>query len=203
MNKLTITAKRLDTFFKIFHIAVTVLAVSALVCLGVIAFGFLLDLNPDMLATGYDGIDVGFLELELAEDFVPDKHDRLLQTAIQLVLNFVFCLFGRASISCIREILKPMTNNEPFSSIVSTNLKKLGKLTIALGIGMNLVKLVDQLILVFALDLPSLLISEKIIHVGGTFTFDLSFLAVTALLFLLSYVFHYGEELQQLSDETL
>ena len=203
MSNLSITAKRLDIFFKIAHIAITILAVSALVGLVIIGAGFLFDLDSDLIATGYEGIDVGFLELEVAADCIPDKHERLLQSAVQLVMGFVCCLFGRVSIHYIREILQPMTRNEPFNTIVSTNLKKLGKLSIALGIGVNLVQLVDQLILVFVLDLPSLLIGEKIVHVNGTFTFDLSFLAITAILFLLSYVFHYGEELQQLSDETL
>ena len=35
------------------------------------------------------------------------------------------------------------------------------------------------------------------------FSVDLTFLVYWAILLLLSYVFRYGEELQQLSDETL
>ena len=35
------------------------------------------------------------------------------------------------------------------------------------------------------------------------FEFDLTFLVLWAVLTLTSYVFRYGEELQQLSDETL
>ena len=49
----------------------------------------------------------------------------------------------------------------------------------------------------------TLLISEKITHVGGMFQIDLTFLVYWAILMLLSYVFQYGEQLQQLSDETL
>ena len=56
---------------------------------------------------------------------------------------------------------------------------------------------------VFVYDLPGLLISHKITHVGGMFQVDLTFLIYWAILLLLSYVFRYGEELQQLSDETL
>ena len=56
---------------------------------------------------------------------------------------------------------------------------------------------------VFVYDLPSLLISEKIVHVDGMFRVDLTFLVYWAILLLLSYVFRYGEQLQQLSDETL
>ena len=56
---------------------------------------------------------------------------------------------------------------------------------------------------VFVFDLPALLISEKIVHIGSMFSVDLTFLIYWAILLLLSYVFRYGEELQQLSDETL
>ena len=103
----------------------------------------------------------------------------------------------------IREILKPMIEEKPFDSIVSTNLKKLAKLSIVIGILVNIIILSEQLMSVFVYDLPSLLVSEKVIHVGGMFQIDLTFLIYWAILMLLSYVFQYGEGLQQLSDETL
>ena len=57
--------------------------------------------------------------------------------------------------------------------------------------------------MVYVFDLPSLLLSEKISHIGGTFQVDLTFVIYWAILMLLSYAFRHGEELQQLSDETL
>ena len=103
----------------------------------------------------------------------------------------------------IREILKPMIEEKPFDSIVSTNLKKLAKLSVVLGILVNIIILSEQIMTVFVYGLPGLLISEKIIHVTGMFKIDLTFIVYWAILMLLSYVFRYGESLQQLSDETL
>ena len=203
MNNLTTTAKKLDAFFRILYIAVEILLVGALVGLAIIAATFLFKLNPDMVGTGYENIDVGFLELEIAPDYAPSKQLVLVEVAIQLGMSFLCALFGRISIQRIREMLQPMTQGEPFHSIVSQNLKKLSSLSIVLGIGLNLLQLVDQIMLVFTLDLPGLLLSEKIAHVTFNFSFDLTFLAIFALLRLLSYIFRYGEELQQLSDETL
>ena len=57
--------------------------------------------------------------------------------------------------------------------------------------------------MVHAFDLPSLLISEKITHITVSPNYDPTFLIYSAILLLLSYVFRYGQELQQLSDETL
>ena len=56
---------------------------------------------------------------------------------------------------------------------------------------------------VFFYGLPELMVSEKITQVTGMFSVDLTFLVYWGILHLLGYVFHYGEQLQQLSDETL
>jgi hypothetical protein len=96
-----------------------------------------------------------------------------------------------------------MKEEKPFDAIVSTNLKKLARLSINLGILANVIILAEQIMTVFVYDLPALLISEKITHVSGMFHVDLSFLIYWAIFMLLSFVFHHGEELQKLSDETL
>lgn len=96
-----------------------------------------------------------------------------------------------------------MTEEKPFDAVVGTNLRKLAKLSINLGILYNIIILSEQIMTVFVYDLPDLLLSEKITHIGGMFTLDLTFVVYWAFLMLLSYVFRYGEELQQLSDETL
>ena len=57
--------------------------------------------------------------------------------------------------------------------------------------------------MVFIYDLPGLLLSEKISHISSNFQVDLSFLVYWAIFTLLRYVFQHGQQLQQLSDETL
>ena len=96
-----------------------------------------------------------------------------------------------------------MIEEQPFNSIASSCLSKLAKLSIRLGILYNIITLSEQIIGVFVYDLPGLLLSEKITHVETTFGIDLSFLLIWGILTLLSYVFRHGEQLQQLSDETL
>ena len=56
---------------------------------------------------------------------------------------------------------------------------------------------------VFLMDLPSLLINGTVIHITANFNIDFTFVVISIVFFLLSYIFQYGEELQQLSDETL
>lgn len=203
MKDLTTAAKKLDKVFEIAHIVFGALAIASLVGVALIAVTYILKLDPEFIGTGYTSFEVGFLELEIAEAFAPSKWLVLGQLAFTLLVACRLFYDSRKGVGYIREILKPMIEEKPFDSIVSTNLKKLAKLSIVIGILFNVITLAEQIVVVFLYDLPGLLISEKITHASGMFQIDLSFFIYWAILMLLSYVFRYGESLQQLSDETL
>ena len=203
MNNLSNTAKKLDKILEIAYIVLGAMSIGFIVCAVLIAVAYIFKLDPSMIGTAYENFDIGFLELTVAEAYAPDKWLVLLQAAITLLVGCRLMYEGRRGVGYIREILLPMKEEKPFDSIVSTNLKKLAKLSITLGILYNIIILSEQVMTVFVYDLPQLLISEKIVQVGGMFQVDLAFLIYWAILLLLSYVFRYGEELQQLSDETL
>ena len=203
MNNLSNTAKKLDKVLEIAYIVLGAMAIGFFVCVVLIACAYIFKLDPSMIGTAYENFDIGFLELTMAEGYAPDKWLVLLQSAITLLVGCRLMYEGRRGVGYIREILLPMKEEKPFDSIVSTNLKKLAKLSIVLGILYNIIILSEQVMTVFVYDLPGLLISEKIAHVDGMFQVDLTFIVCWAALLLLSYVFRYGEELQQLSDETL
>lgn len=203
MNNLSNTAKKLDKIFSIVHIVLGAVAIACIVIFALIGIAYVLKLDPEMIGTDYENFDIGFLELTVAKQYAPNKWLVLLQAAITLVAGFRLCFDGRKGVGYIREILHPMIEEKPFDRIVSTNLKKLARLSINLGILANVIILSEQIMTIFVYDLPSLLISEKITHVGGMLNVDLTFLVFWAVLMLLSYVFGYGEQLQQLADETL
>ena len=203
MNNLSNTAKKLDKIFEIAHIVLGAMAIGFMVCVVLIAAAYILKLDPSMIGTAYENFNIGFLELTVAQGYAPDKWLVLLQAAISLLVGCRLMYEGRRGVGYIREILNPMKEEKPFDTIVSTNLKKLAKLSITMGILYNIILLSEQVMTAFVYNLPGLLISEKIVHVDGMFQVDLAFVVYWAILLLLSYVFHYGEELQQLSDETL
>ncbi len=203
MKKMKSTAKKLNTFFRILQTATSVCAVVCLVGLAVIGAAFLFDLDPDMIGSGYNALDLGFLSLALAPEFAPDTDSVLLFTAFTLAAGSVMLLVCRELVKSIRRILTPMAEGLPFHSDVSSNLKKMGLQYLVLGILFNATQVLMQVFLVNTYDLTGIFVSEKITHVTVGFTFDLSFLVFGAILFLLAYVFQYGAQLQQLSDETL
>ena len=203
MNNLSNTAKKLDKILEIAYIVLGAVAIGFLVCAALIAVAYIFKLDPSQIGTAYENFDIGVLELTVAESYAPDKWLVLLQAAVTLLVGCRLMYEGRRGVGYIREILLPMKEEKPFDAVVSTNLKKLAKLSITLGILYNIIILSEQVITIFVYDLPQLLVSEKIVHVSGMFQVDLAFLVYWAILLLLSYVFRYGEELQQLSDETL
>ena len=203
MNNLSNTAKKLDKVFEIVHVVFGALAIACLVGVALIGIAYVLKLDPAFIGTGYEKFDLGFVELEVAPAFAPNKWLVLAQAAFTLLVSCRLFYDGRRGVGYIREILKPMIVEKPFDSIVSTNLKKLARLSIVIGILWNINILAEQIMMVFVYGLPDLLIGEKILHITANFRIELSFLICWVILVLLSYVFHYGEQLQQLSDETL
>lgn len=203
MNNLTNTARKLDKIFEIARIVLGALAVAAVVFVILIGLAYVLDWDPEFIGTGYTSFSVGCLELEAAPGYGPDPWLVLGHAAFTLAVSMLLLLDGRRGIGYIRNILQPMIEEKPFDSSASTNLKKLAKLSIRIGVLWNIISLSELIVMVFLYDLPGLLISEKISHIGATFQVDLSFLVYWAILTLLSYVFQHGQQLQKLSDETL
>ena len=202
MNKLNSTAKRLDTFFKIFNILLSIAVVTLIVGILIVAAAFIFNLPPEMVGTGYANLTFGSLELSIAEAVAPNPRMVLAFIGVECALAIVVCLITRMCVNCVRKILAPMIE-KPFNCSVSENLKKLAKYTLFLGIAVIAIQWISDGLMIFLADLPNLLISDKITHVGFQFDADLTFLIVSAVFLLLSYIFQYGEQLQQLSDETL
>jgi len=106
-------------------------------------------------------------------------------------------------VKTIRAILAPMKEGKPFASETSKNLRKLGWYSLVVCIATQTMEAVSLFIMAAMYRIDTLLISDKITHVDVNASFDLSVLIIPAVFFLLAYVFKYGEQLQNLSDETL
>ena len=203
MNNLTNSAKKLDKIFEIARIVLGALAIAAVVFIILIGLAYVMGWDPEFIGTGYATFDVGFLELEAAPGYGPDPWLVLGHAAFTLAVSVFLLLDGRRGIEYIRNILQPMTEEKPFDNSASIHLRKLAKLSIRIGILWNIIILSETIVSIFVYDLPGLLLSEKITHIESSIQVDLSFLIYWAILTLLSYVFQYGQQLQQLSDETL
>ncbi len=99
----------------------------------------------------------------------------------------------------VRRILAPMKEGEPFAQGVADDLSRLAWAVLVFGIVSAVWRVVSQTMVSTAmsgnLSLNTHYLPSEVIH--------LDYLIVAAVLFLVSYIFRYGRELQVQSDETL
>ena len=103
----------------------------------------------------------------------------------------------------LRDTLKPFIACQPFHDTTSKNLRKLAILVVVYAALTIVGDAVLTGLLVSIFDPVSLLRSDKVLGGSVNATADLTPLLFAGALYLLSKVFLYGQELQQLSDETL
>ncbi len=148
-------------------------------------------------------IDLGGLELTLQAAYMP----RGAWAAALVWIQLAMVVSGGAGVCwgmrLVRRMLAPMKAGYPFDGTISRNLRRLGLLTMIVGAGMSLLQMAATIARTQAICFADVFQMQAIEKIGVTLHFDVTFLFVSCLLFLLSMVFCYGEQLQQLSDETL
>lgn len=97
----------------------------------------------------------------------------------------------------------PMMEGNPFDHSVSDYLKKLGLLTLLYGIVGNIGAAMITSMKMNHYQLERLVDGKNILAIAPEYQLELGFLIIFFVFLLASYIFKYGAELQQLSDETL
>lgn len=198
MNKISNLAKKCDKVANVFFKINLVLGIFLLICLVITPF-----ISQDFFLDLATTIRLGNIELGLVEGYMPELLTYKWYRFTMLVLCIVFLVYVSLILRIIRMILKPMVFEKPFASCVSKNIRKLSWI-ILIGEGIfQVVMLGVELLLYRAFDFSNLFFNDKIISCKIDYMFDGTFIMVFAIIYLLSYVFQYGEELQIQSDETL
>lgn len=206
MDKLMKTSKKLDTFFKVLQKITKITMIVAVCVVAVLTVANFV--NPDaVIAEGYYSIDVGSVTINLTEGYSTEDNN--------MVLSYIWIIMGLAAaagvavyyaLGQVRKILQPMTEGNPFHPTVSTNIRKIAYVSIVLGVIENVVSFLQSFGTVAMIEKIKLLdyVKEGTIQsITANSQIDLTFLVVFFILLLVSYIFRYGEELQQQVDETL
>ncbi|MBQ8186935.1 MAG: DUF2975 domain-containing protein [Clostridia bacterium] len=146
-------------------------------------------------------LELGSVELGIHPDYLPET--TRLYVELMLAQALVQAGFTWAVLGILGKIFRPMSDGRPFDASVSGALRKLAWTVLGFGIGGGILESVVRTLQFTAFDVTSLLMSEKITSCTLVTEMDTGFIGMFAVLLLLSHVFRYGEELQQLSDETL
>lgn len=201
-KKMMKTAAIIDKILKILQV-VTVVAgcLLLLACVGMIVFKDTVAAHPEYLT---DSISFGALTLSTAHRAA--LTDPSLLAKSQLVTGVLFTILAVIvwyGIRLLRQIVNPMKNGEPFYGGISGNLRKLAIYVVITGVVEQTFTRIASGMMLNAYDIGKLLNTQIVEKYAVNHSFDFGFVAEAAILFLLAYVFRYGEELQRESDETL
>ena len=129
----------------------------------------------------------------------------LVRTGIfeEVLLCFIVLVFACRMLRIIQNILEPMTQGLPFTDTVAPNLKKLAWLCLIGGIVSELAQIASNALIFSQRELMHYFNPKLVQQVEVEYQLDMWFLPAFILLMLMSHVFAYGQQLQQLSDETL
>lgn len=200
MEKLMKTSKTVDTIlkvvYKILQVGGIIIFVGVGICLLAEALG---QLPPAELTS----VSFGDVELIFAEPQIVDNSFMVIEMGTTLVMALIAIAVTCYLIKVLRKVLVPMIAGQPFDGTVSTNIKKLGITIIVSGIIIDLIEVIGSNLAFYMYDISELFLSENIGRVMINGEIGLGNILVGVLVIMLSYVFRYGEQLQQQADETL
>ena len=201
MEKLIRTSRILDNLFKVLRYITIVVGI---ICIPLLIISFILPESwyTDIAGTAGTSIWLDTIKLQLNRS-VPVSGTLKAAVSAVLVLADVGCGIIAYGLQLLRNILAPIKDGNPFNSTVSRSLRTLGWLTLTGSVAYSIISAISLHFISGLYDLTALFKEGSVDGIMVNYRYNIAFLVVAALLFLLSYIFRYGEELQRQSDETL
>ena len=146
---------------------------------------------------------IDYLQLIFKNDLALNK-DKMSGWLPLLFLGIAFLVFIiYKSVKTVEEICSLTIDHSPFDKRVSNYITRLAQYIVAGGIVFNILDVCRIIYFKQIINFDVLLNTDYVTQIDFAFHPKISFLIVAALIYLLSFIFRYGQELQQLSDETL
>ncbi len=200
MDKMMKISRNLNIFAKVAKEVTKAAAIVVAVCVVILLF---VSAHHEMWRNGTYSLELGNVTLEL----IPDGAIPAEVTRRTVISGLIFCipvlLFAAKCLAIVQDILTPMTEGKPFDKKVSQSLRKLSFLTLAAGALWETGSMVLSALRLGSIKLDALFNPELVAGCTVEHVLNTNFIFLFAVLYLMSHVFRYGEELQQLSDETL
>lgn len=200
MEKISKTAKVLD---KMLNVVFWLMAIGGGVASVMFVIGAVFS-DTSFVSEGVPSLTLGIVNLKLAKDYqLASEHafsTIMIINAVALLVSVIYiCIICRMT----RALLKSMIAGKPFDNMVSLYLRKISW-TILIGGGItSVLNMIGEIVTISMYNLQELFINDKIVECNIEYIFDYTFLEIFAVVYLLSLIFKYGEELQKQSDETL
>lgn len=191
-------AKNWDTVVKICS---GIIRAAGIVCM---VFALLvLILGERMYVPGSFSLDLDFIKLYLADDCLTEGGWIRLYVLTSLISAAALCFIAAYGIGQLRDILAPMKAGRPFEASIPRKLRCIAWAILAGGFTVQISALAERFILTKAYPMEQIFSSAVISKIEYSYAMDFGFVVVFCIMIFLSYVFSYGQKLQQESDETL
>ena len=149
-----------------------------------------------------NGITLDYIHFYSDVGLVIEKAQLLKMNLLSLPVYFLEVPLFCYGIQLLRKILKRMIQQRPFSG-TSQILNRMGCVSLIVCVIENLTDWALHRHMELSYQLSELFLGSSITKVTFQHQWNTTFLIVAVVVFVLSAVFRYGEQLQQLSDETL
>ena len=195
MKKMKQSANLLYNFFNVFF-WLTIVATCVLVVASVVLL--ILNIPPETL-------EIGIITFDLNTDAVNFNDFKLKFLMItQMFSAIVSCVFSIFICKKLKDILRPIKNGEPFMDSAGKNVRKLGNIMLIFGIASVIAQIVSTIALgIFMGDYGYIFTNDYILSCSIINKYDISWVIGALFMYLIAYIFDYGKQLQELSDETL
>lgn len=159
--------------------------------------------NKDVYNMLFGSIRIDYLKLIFNDDAALHKDKMSMWLPLILLITAIFIFIIYKSIQTIESICTITIDHTPFDVRVSNHIKNLAKYILVGGIVFNILEVCRIMQFNQTINFNLLFNTKYVTQINFDIRLHLSFLIFAALIYLLSYIFRYGQELQQLSDETL
>ena len=202
LGRLCSRARKLDTFFKILRSIIFACIIAELCVMTVLTI--VNAVNPGaVIGEKLNELNLGRVTFQLAEAHTPDNAAILGYAWACAVPEAIAGAAACIAIGYIRRILAPMKEGSPFRAGAVRNFRRLALLSLVLGIVRNAAGMIKTFFALRAFGLDSFAGDGFIQAVRANYSWDFSYIVAFFVLLLMAYIFSYGAQLQQLSDETL
>ena len=200
MDKMMTISKNLNILAGVAKALFRAAAIIIAVCVVILLF---VSPHHDMWQNAAYSLELGNVTLEL----IPDGAIPAEVTRRTVISGLIFCipvlLIGTKCLSIIQDILAPMALGQPFDKSVSHSIRKLSFIVLIAGAIDQLGSMVLSALRLGSIRLDALFNPQLVSGYTVEHVMNMNFILLFAVLYLMSHVFRYGEQLQQLSDETL
>ena len=159
--------------------------------------------NKDVYNTLFGSIRIDYLQLIFNDDLALNKDKMSMWLPLIFLITAIFVFIIYKAVQTIESICTITMDHTPFDVRVANHIKNLAKYILAGGIVFNILEVCRVLYFKQILNFDLLFNTKYVTQIKFDIRLHLSFLVFAAQIYLLSYIFRYGQELRQLSDETL